>query len=233
MVRARRADGGDESPVHADGRDPRTGGVDQGERPQAAPPARRGQLLLPAAGEDGPEPRPLRAQLRRPLDRAARPHARRFQLPALPGRSGAPRMVYRGCDGAGAAAGHGGRQQGHQRSHPLHPRRQPLDRADAGRAERLRGLRLHLRHRPGGRVGQGAGRMGDRRGDGMGHVVGRPAPLHRPCRRPGLRARQGEGGVRPRIRHPLPPPRMARGAEHEDVACPREDRGDGRPDGGL
>ncbi len=62
---------------------------------------------------------------------------------------------------------------------PYTPGRQPADRADAGGAECLRGLRLHLRHLPGGRGGQGAGGMGDRRRDGMGHVVLRPAPLHR------------------------------------------------------
>jgi hypothetical protein len=44
--------------------------------------------------------------------------------------------------------------QGHQRPDPLRARRQPADRADAGRAQRLRGLRLHLRHRQAGGAGK-------------------------------------------------------------------------------
>ncbi len=87
--------------------------------------------------------------------------------------------LYRRCHGPRAASGKGEPDQGHQRPDPLYARRQPADRPDARRAQRLRGLRLHLRHLPGRRRGQGAGRMGHRRHDRMGHVVLRPAPLHR------------------------------------------------------
>ena len=59
--------------------------------------------------------------------------------------------------------GTAGAVEGHQRADPLCARRQPADRPDAGRAQRLRGLRLHLRHRPGRRRRQGAGRMGHAR----------------------------------------------------------------------
>ena len=64
---------------------------------------------------------------------------------------------------ARADAGQGRPVQGDQRADPLRARRQPADRPDARRAQRLRGLRLHLRHRPGRRRRQGAGRMGDRK----------------------------------------------------------------------
>ncbi len=68
---------------------------------------------------------------------------------------------------------------------PYMPDGNPQHRADAGRAERLRGLRLHLRHLPGGRRRQGAGRMGDRGRHRVGHVVLRPAPFYG-LGRPGL-----------------------------------------------
>jgi len=115
--------------------------------------------------------------------------------------------------------------QGHQRTHPLRARRQPADRADAWRAQRLRGLRLHLRHRPGRRRGQGADGMGHRRPHRMGHVVVRPAPLHEIRGGAGLRRRQGPGSLRPRIRDPLPAPRLAGGPQPQAVADPRPYRG--------
>jgi dimethylglycine dehydrogenase len=46
-------------------------------------------------------------------------------------------------------------------------------------------------------------------GDRMGHVVLRPAPLHR-LHRPRLLRRQGDGGLRPRIRHAFPMAPLAR-----------------------
>ncbi len=73
--------------------------------------------------------------------------------------------------GPGADPGHGRPVEGHQRPDPLCAGRQSADRADAGRAERVRSLRLHLRHRAGRRRRQGAGGMGDARGDRVGHVV--------------------------------------------------------------
>ncbi len=103
---------------------------------------------------------------------------------------------------------------------PYAPDGNPLDRADARRAERLRGLRLHLRHRPGRRRRQGACRMGDRGPDRMGHVVVRSAPLHRLRRRAGLCRRQGHGNLRQRICHQLPAPRVAGGAQSQAVADP-------------
>jgi dimethylglycine dehydrogenase len=101
---------------------------------------------------------------------------------------------------------------------PYTPGRQPADRADAGRAQCVRGLRLHLRHLPGRRRRQGAGRMGDGGRDRVGHVVVRPAPLHRVLR-PGLHHRQGHGGLWPRIRHAFPASRLAGGAQQEALAC--------------
>jgi dimethylglycine dehydrogenase len=121
----------------------------------------------------------------------------------IPTRSTGCRMVDRGFHGPRARAGRGGAGQDDQRPDPLCARRQPADRADAGRAQRLRGLRLHLRHRAGRRRGQGAGRMDHRGRDRMGHVVLRPAPLHR-LHRSRLLRRQGDGGLRPRIRHAFP-----------------------------
>ena len=56
---------------------------------QAAAAARRRHLLLPAAGKERHESRPLRAQLPRALGRPQRSDAGRFLLPALPRRSGA------------------------------------------------------------------------------------------------------------------------------------------------
>jgi dimethylglycine dehydrogenase len=46
-------------------------------------------------------------------------------------------------------------------------------------------------------------------GDRMGHVVLRPAPVHR-VRGSRLLRGKGDGGLRPRIRHPLPDPCLAR-----------------------
>ncbi len=51
-VRPRRADDGDEPSVHAVRHDPRTRGLVEGGRPQAAAAARCRQLLLSAAGKD-------------------------------------------------------------------------------------------------------------------------------------------------------------------------------------
>ncbi len=58
-VRAPGADDGDEPPVPAVRHDPRTGGLDEGGRPQAAALARCRQQLLPAPGKDGLQPWPL------------------------------------------------------------------------------------------------------------------------------------------------------------------------------
>ena len=66
--------------------------------------------------------------------------------------------------------GAGGREQGDQRPHTLCAGRLAAAWPDAWRAQCLRGLRLHLRHRAGRRRGQGAGRMDHRRRHRMGHV---------------------------------------------------------------
>ena len=171
VVRALRAHGRHVTPVRADRAGRRAGSLDGRKRPQAAVAARRRQLLLPASGKDRLQHRSLRAQLQSPLDHPRRPDARRFLLPAVGGRSRPDRVVRHRCHGAGATGRHFGRIQDPQRPHPLHPRRPAADRPDAGRAQRLRSLRLHLRHHPGRRCRQGARRVDYRRRDRVGHVV--------------------------------------------------------------
>jgi dimethylglycine dehydrogenase len=53
-------------------------------------------------------------------------------------------------------------------------------------------------------------------------------PLHRVLRPALLLRRQGHGGLRPRIRHALPPPRLARRPAEEALGRPRPDNGAGR-----
>ena len=106
-VRPRRADDGDEPSVHPVRGDPRTGGLVEGSRPQAAAAARRRHLLLSAPGKERHESRPLRAQLPRALGRPQRSDAGRFLLPALPRRSGAAGMVSERRDRARADPRHG------------------------------------------------------------------------------------------------------------------------------
>ncbi len=93
---------------------------------------------------------------------ARRPDARGFLVPAVPRRSRPAGALPQRRHGARADPRHRRPVEGHQRPDPLCAGRQSADRPDAGRAERLRGLRLHLRHRAGRRRRQGAGRMGDR-----------------------------------------------------------------------
>ena len=190
------AGGGDEPPVFPHRGDPRARRLEPRDGPQAAAPARRRHLLLPASGETRAQPRPLRAQLPRPLGQPRRPLPRRLQLSALPRRPRPAGALYRGCDGAGAAARDRRRLARHQRPDPLCTRRAAAPRPDARCRERLRGPQLHLRHRPGRRCGQGHGRMDRPRRDRVGHVGLRPAPLHRVCRSR-LHARQGHRDLRP------------------------------------
>ena len=60
-----------------------------------------------------------------------------FSLPTLSRRSGPAGMVYRGRDGPSANSRLGRGQQGDQRADPLYAGRQPADRADARRAQRV------------------------------------------------------------------------------------------------
>ncbi len=230
--RAAGADDGDVAPVPAHRGDPGDRGVERRRGAQAAAAARRRQLVVPAPGEDRAQPRALRARLPQRLDARGRSDAAGFLVPALPRRPGAARGPHRGRDGAGAGAGRGRDLQGDQRAHPLRAGRPPADRADAGGARRLRGLRLHLRDRPGRRRGQGPGGMGDRGRDRVGHVVLRPAALHRVLR-PGLLRRQGGRGLRARIRHALSAPRLAGGKGPADLGAARATARGGRGDRAL
>ncbi len=127
-----------------------------------------------------------------------------FSFQALPRRSGAAGMVSQRRHRARADPRHGRPLQGDQRADPLCAGWQPADRADARRAERLRGLRLHLRHRAGGGAGKVLAEWVTEGQTGMGHVVLRPAPLHRLRRRAGPCRRQGHGNLRQRIRDQFP-----------------------------
>jgi dimethylglycine dehydrogenase len=102
------ADDGDEPPVHAVRRDPRTEGLVEGGRPQAAAAARRRQLLLSAAGKERHEPRPLRAQLPRALGDARRSDARRFFFQLFPDDLERLEWYLERRDGAGADPGTAG-----------------------------------------------------------------------------------------------------------------------------
>ena len=79
---------------------------------------------------------------------------------------------------------------------------------------------FHLWHRPRRWRRQGAGRMDRRRRDRVGYVVlstraASPASSVRTTRR------QGHGSLRPRIRHALPPPLLARRARPTSVRTAR------------
>ena len=124
---------------------------------------------------------------------------------------------------------HGRPVQGHQRADPLCARRQPADRPDARRAQRLRGLRLHLRHRPGRRRRQGAGRMGDARARPSGTCgpairaaspPSPPAPDY--CVAKGMEIYGNEYAIQ------FPAPRLAGRPRPQAVADPRPHRGAGR-----
>jgi dimethylglycine dehydrogenase len=158
------ADDGDEPPVHPVRRDPRTGGLVEGGRATSCRCCATWTVPTTCGRRRRHQPRPLRAQLPRALGDARRPDARGFfSFQLFPDDLERLEWYLERRDGAGADPGTAGLLQGHQRPDPLYARRQPADRPDAGRAECLRGLRLHLRHLPGRRRGQGAGRMGDRR----------------------------------------------------------------------
>ena len=183
-VRPRRADDGDEPSVHTVRGDPRARRMVEGSTASKLPLLRDVDTSYYLRQEKngmnlGPYERNCRAHWVEPQ----RSDAGRFLLPALPRRSRAAGALSRRRRRARADPRHGRPVQGDQRADPLRARRQSADRPDARRAQCLRGLRLHLRHRPGRRRRQGAGRMGDRGPDRMGHVVVRPAPLHRLCRR--------------------------------------------------
>ncbi len=115
--------------------------------------------------------------------------------------------------------GSAGDQQGDQRADPLCAGRQSADRADAGRAECVRGLRLHLRHRAGRRCGQGAGRMDDR-GRRPSGTCGRVDPRRfTDYTDQDYCIAKGDGGLWPRIRHAFPASRMACRARQEAVVA--------------
>ncbi len=151
----------------------------------------------------------------------------RVREPAVRRRPRPAREIHRSRVRARADPRHGRRQESDQRPDPVRARWQSADRSRAGLARLLPLLRLHVRHRAGGRRRQDHCRMGRARTARVGRVAARFAALPRICERQ-VRAGQSHRDLPARIRHRLPGRGTSRGSPGQDLTGVPAPRCEGR-----
>ena len=152
--------------------------------------------------------------------------ARGCRIRAVRRRPRAPDAAHRGRDQPRAGVRRGRRQAGLQRRHPLYAGRQPDHRPGLGAAQFLAERGPQLRHHRGRRRRLAARGMDHRRRAHDRHAGGRPPPVRR-LRDQGLSQGEERGGLRARLRHPLPGRGAPRRPAAADGALLRADEGSG------
>ena len=228
MVRPRRADDGDEPPVPRLRHDPGAGGVVEGGRAEAAAPARRGRVATTSgrrrwASTSGPTS-PTAGRIGSTPDD---PMPEDFSFQLFPDDLERIAPIVEDAMRRVPILEEAGLQRVINGPIPYAPDGNPLIGPMPGVPDAFEACVFTFGICQAGRRGQGAGRVGDARADRVGHVVLRSAPLHG-LHGPGLLRGQGDGDLRARIRHPLPPPRLARRAAAEGVGGARPVGGAGR-----